>query len=155
MKFDGIEQFLKEGKEKEITFSSIFKNYEFSTEKQDMIEHWDVKVGNIKIDVKGLKKINRYDNQKNENIHWIEIKNVNGDLGWAYGEADYFAFETIDYWIIVKKDNLQELIKKVAIKEWVKRPELYKLYQRKDRKDVVTLIKTLDLCFVSDCLIAK
>ena len=55
----------------------------------------------------------------------------------------------------VRETVRKELIKKVAIKEWVKKPELYKLYQRKDRKDVVTLIKTLDLCFASDCLIAK
>jgi len=120
-----------------------------------MFQHWDLEV-KYKIDVKGLKKTSRKDLEVNENIHWVEIKNVNGNLGWAYSETtDFFAFETIDYWVIISPKNLQELIKTKVKKERVESPSLYKLYSRVGRKDVLTLIKTIDLIHFSDCTIKK
>jgi hypothetical protein len=72
----------------------------------------------IKYDVKGLKKIKRYDKTTNESIHWVEIMNVRGNLGWLYGKADRFAFELNDYYMIIDKEKLQELIKeKMCSKE--------------------------------------
>ena len=155
MLFEGIEQFLKDGKEKEILFGSLFSNYSLSEKRQDLIEHWDVKVGDVKIDVKGLKRVNRYDESVNENIHWIEIKGVTGHLGWLYGQADYFAFETIKYWVVVKKEALQDYIKTNTIKEYIERPTINKLYRRKGREDVITLVSTLDLFYISDSIIKK
>ena len=52
----------------------------------------------------------------------IELKNVHGNIGWLYGEANYFAFETVDYWIIVEKLLLQELIADKC-KEKIKTPD--------------------------------
>lgn len=153
-KYD-ITEFLKDGKEKEVMFAELFSSYSLSDRNTDIIKHYDVTIGNIRIDVKGLKKINRWDNEVNENIHWIEIKGVTGHLGWLYGEADYFAFETFDYWVFVKKESLQDLIKTRTIKEWVKQKELYKLYQRENKKDVITLIKTIDLCSIAEAIINK
>lgn len=125
------------------------------TNDEDMFEHWDVSA-NIKFDVKGVKKISRNDNQTNENIHYVEFKNVNGESGWLYGKADKFAFETDDYWIIVTKDKLQKFIhEKCKDKIMCERPELYKIYSRKNRKDKMTLVKTLDLMFLSDMVIVK
>ena len=154
MKYD-ITDYLKNGKDKELLFANLFSSYSLSDKKTDIIKHYDVTIGNIRIDVKGLKKVNRWDNDVNENIHWIEIKGITGHLGWLYGEADYFAFETFDYWVLVSKERLQEFIKTRTIKEWVKEKELYKLYQRPNKQDVIILVKTIDLCFISDAIIIK
>lgn len=153
-KYD-ITDFLKEGKEKEVMFADLFSSYSLSNKSTDIIEHYDLTIGNTRIDVKGLKKVNRWDNEVNENIHWIEIKGITGHLGWLYGEADYFAFETFDYWILVSKIKLQELIKTRTIKKWVKEKELYKLYQRPNKQDVITLVKTIDLCSIAESIINK
>ena len=150
-----IKKFLNSGKAVEKQFAELFEKTSFATEKEDMFQHWDVEV-NYKIDVKGLKKTSRKDLEVNENIHWVEIKNVNGNLGWTYSETtDFFAFETIDYWIIISPKNLQELIKTKVKKERVESPSLYKLYSRVGRKDVLTLVKTIDLIHFSDCTIKK
>lgn len=147
--------FLKSGKETEKKFSQILKEKcSFSNEQQDIHEHWDLKIVS-KVDVKGLKKVRRSDSQPNENIHWIEIKNVRGDLGWLYGDADYFAFELIDYWIVVSKEDLQNLIKEKVNKVYYDKPTLYSLYSRKGRKDVITLVKSYDLCYISSNIIKK
>ena len=120
----------------------------FSSKDEDIYEHWDVSV-TMKIDVKAIKK-------NNENIHYVELKNVLGRPGWLYGDAHYFAFETQDYWIMVDKIRLQEFIKdKCAAKEWSQIPSFYKLTQRRERKDIITLVKTIDLMFICDKIIKK
>lgn len=154
VKYD-ITNYLKEGKSKELLFANLFSSYTLSDKNTDIIKHYDVTIGNIRIDVKGLKKVNRWDDDVNENIHWIEIKGITGHLGWLYGEADFFAFETFDYWILVNKERLQEFVKTRTVKEWVKDKELYKLYQRPNREDVITLVKTIDLCSISDAIVIK
>jgi hypothetical protein len=73
-----------------------------------------------------------------------------------YGDADYFVFETDDYWLVVEKEKLQKFISEKC-KEKIKteEPALYKFYTRKDRKDVVTLVKTIDLIFISEKMFKK
>jgi hypothetical protein len=133
----------------------IFSKVEYSTKDQDIYEHWDVKMS-IKVDVKAMKKINRSDEESNENIHYVELKNVHGNNGWLYGDADYFAFETEDYFVMVSKVKLQEFIaNKCRNKQLCDSPELYKLYTRKDRMDVITLVKTIDLLYLSDKIVKK
>lgn len=120
----------------------------FSTKEQDIHEHWDVSI-TMQIDVKAIKK-------NNENIHYVELKNVLGNPGWLYGEAHYFVFETEDYWIMVDKIRLQHFIKeKCAAKEWSQIPSFYKLTQRRERQDIITLVKTMDLIFICDKMIKK
>jgi len=159
-----IQEFLKKGKVKEADLIQLLEKngakVDEATPSQDMREHWDIKiVSELKIDVKGLKKSQRSDQEPNENIHWIEIKNVQGKVGWAYAtEVDYFAFETIDYWVIVKKESLQQLVSdKCASKETADsaRDAMYKLYSRKGRSDLMTQVKTLDLCCYADTIIKK
>ena len=119
---------------------------------EDIHEHWDFCV---KYDVKMIKRKKR-DQDYDENIHWVELKNVNGDKGWLYGEADYFSFEIIDYWIVVKREDLAEFIaEKCAQKQWSNSPSLYKLYQRNGRKDVITMVKTIDLMYISADIVKK
>jgi|TARA_R100000231_G_scaffold138719_1_gene117788 hypothetical protein len=117
-----------------------FNNIEFPTEKEDIDEHWDVKINGVKIDVKAIKK-------DDENIHFVEFKNVLGKKGWLYGDADGFAFETKDYWIEVKKDDLQEMIHDKCIDK-VAGWDFYELSNRPGAKDLFTKVKTIDLCYI-------
>ena len=55
----------------------------------------------VKVDVKALKRTNRNDNDVDENIHWVEIRNVRGKKGWLYGDSGLIAFETKDYFVFV------------------------------------------------------
>lgn len=148
--------FLLDGKIKEKEFSSLFKNVKFSTKSEDVTEHWDVEIG-FKIDVKSLKKISRGDYDTNENYHFIEIKNVNGKDGWLYGKADFFAFELNEYWVLVDKTILQKFIEENTSKTYVKSPDeaLNCLYRRENRKDIITLVKTIDLIIMSTEIIKK
>jgi hypothetical protein len=122
---------------------------------EDMNEHWDFSV-ELKFDVKGLKKVKRSDSEPNEEIHWVELVNVNKKKGFLYGEATHFAFETNDYWIIVEKTKLQNFIAdKCKDKIKCATPTLYQLYTREGRKDVITLVKTIDLIYISDLIVKK
>ena len=133
----------------------MFNKVSFASRDEDIFDHWDVKI-DIKIDVKAMKKINRENSEPNENFHYVEIKNVHGDKGWLYGEADYFAFEMKDYYVMVSKIKLQAMIADKC-KEKIKcaRPTLYQLYSREGRNDMMTLVKTVDLIFISDKMIEK
>lgn len=133
----------------------MFNKISFASSDEDIYQHWDVKI-DIKIDVKAMKKINREDSEPNENIHYVEIKNVHGNKGWLYGDADYFAFEMKDYYVMVSKIKLQAMIADKC-KEKIKcaRPTLYQLYSREGRDDMITLVKTIDLIFISDKMIEK
>lgn len=126
-----------------------------SSTEEDMHEHWDVKL-DIKFDVKAVKKTNRSDVDTDDSIHWVELINVRGKKGWLYGEADYFAFELDDYWMIVSKKSAQDLIAdKCKNKEMSDHPSLYKLYSRNGRQDMITLVKTIDLMYISEQIIKK
>ena len=155
-----IETYVEENRVIEHNFAERLSNrgnVVYPSQEQDMFEHWDVQINDIKYDVKALKKINRNDEGVNENIHWVELKNVNGKLGWLYaGISTHISFETNEYWIIVSKVKLQEFIaEKCKDKVVCDRPLLYKFYTRKDRKDIVTLVKTIDLMYISDEIIKK
>lgn len=145
------------GKLKEGDFAKLFTSgVTPSTEEQDMFEHWDMSV-QAKIDVKSLKKQNRSDLFYDENHHWIEIKNVRGKTGSLYAEEpDYFAFETINYWVVVDKLALQEFIKNNCKgKKIGSSKDPYELYRRENRLDVIVKVKTLDLFYISTKLIKK
>ena len=154
MEQEYINKFLNKGKDVEKEFSKLFRNVDFAPKQQDIYEHFDLTVS-YKIAVKGMKKIRRSDEDVNEFIHWIEIKGISGHVGSLYGEADYFAFESKKYWIIVEKFKLQDFIKNNVIKEYTDVPTLYKLYRRKDRKDVLTLVETIDLIYLSEAMLLK
>lgn len=144
--------YLQQGKQKEFQFSKFFEKVVASTREQDIQEHWDFAV---RYDVKMIKRELR-GGEYDENIHWVEIKNVHGNRGWLYGEADFFSFEVDSYWVIVAKDTLQEFIKeKCHRKQVCDTPQLYQLYQRTSRKDIITLVKTIDLMFISCGVVKK
>jgi hypothetical protein len=151
-----------EGKITEKQMAKLFLKATESSKEQDIKEHWDLEVlykdDLKKIDVKGLKKQNRYDPFPNENFHWVELENVLGgkNSGWVYGKADYIAFETNDYWIMVDRLALVNFIeKKVVGKIIEKTKDPYTLYQRSGRKDVVVKVKTIDLIRICDDILNK
>ena len=89
--------FLEKGKEKELEFalalckakslsSSIIEE---ASKEDDIYRHIDIWVGANSFDVKAAKKTNRSDLLPNYDIHWIELRNVHGDKGWLFGQADY------------------------------------------------------------------
>ena len=84
-----------------------------ASREDDMFKHIDFywqspKKGIIAIDVKGIKKNKRSDNNKDDSIHWIEMKNVRGNDGWVYGKSDYIAFLTKKQILFVKLDTLRK-----------------------------------------------
>ena len=128
------------GKRAEKEYAKLYKNVRWPTEEEDYSEHWDVEINGIKIDVKAIKK-------DDENIHFVEFKNVLGKKGWLYGDADGFAFETKDYWIEVKKEDLQEMVHDKCIDK-VKGWDFYEIATRPGAKDLFTKVKTIDLCYI-------
>jgi hypothetical protein len=150
--------YVKKFKAVEDKFATVIKQLgevNPSTTEQDINEHWDVKL-DVKFDVKAVKKVNRIDDETDESIHWVELINVRGAKGWLYGDADYFAFELNDYWVIVAKKELQDFIAdKCKNKETSEKPELYKLYNRAGRSDMITLVKTIDLMYIAEQTIKK
>jgi hypothetical protein len=179
------------GKKKELEFISSFDSDDVEiilpTDEQDREEHWDVSISGIKYDVKSMKNIDRPRHKSadeltweknlldklddetksaiikvpNQNIHWLEIKNVKGETGSCYGNADEFAFELEDYWIIVEKNKIQDFIKENVKRDEKGRPlkssqkKFYYLYNRNKRGDITMLVSSYDLCYISKKMIKK
>lgn len=126
---------------------------------QNINDHIDLILNDsTTIDVKGLKKLSRHDFEPTEHFHYVEIKNVNGDKGWIFGKADFIVFETLDFWIFVRRTRLVKYIRQTVDfteKTYRASSSHRKLYSRKGRKDLITLVKTIDLCYLSEKIIKK
>lgn len=114
-----------------------------SNKDQDIFDHYDFFV---KFDVKKIRSVDEFGES---DYHWVELQNVNGNTGWLYGKADYFAFETKNYWILVEADRLREFIKRVVTNSEITfTKEAYRVYRRQGRLDRVVMLPTLDLCYL-------
>ena len=124
---------------------------------QNMNEHWDLcYIKNeipIYIDVKSRKKIKRADSHPTDDYLWIELLNVSGRKGWLYGKANFFVFEQTSTFIFVEAESLRVYID-IVFSETFEIPQnenveldhlLFKKYTRSGKKDVLTLIPTLEL----------
>jgi hypothetical protein len=99
------------------------------------------------IDVKALKSKNR-GTAKDEDTIWVEFKNNVGAPGWLYGEQDFVAFEGLQDYVIVRTGVLRRLAEKLCnISEMVDSAQLalYKGYSRRNRDDLISIIKRSDL----------
>ena len=141
------------GKEKEKEFRGVCERLKIHTEggtkRQDIQDHIDgfiILWGKLwGYDFKAQKKKRRGDDDFSSEI-WIELANVQGKKGWLYGKAEFIIFETKDQYLIVNREKLSEFIDKAVDKGKVLTyPCMYKLYQRRGRKDLITLIKEKDL----------
>jgi hypothetical protein len=138
-------------------FAKHIEGPRFATKEEDILEHWDVKsVAGTKYDVKAMKKWKRSDPEPTDRMHYVELRNVHGELGWLYGEADYIVFETRRYWIVVKRRTLMPFIEGLTENnERSEEPAVYKLYQRTGRQDEMTVVPTVDLLAISEATIKK
>lgn len=129
--------------------------------KQEDTEHhidfwWDSpRKGRIGIDVKGLNKNKRGDNQYDDSIHWLELQNVKGKNGWLKGKAEYIAFRTNSNIIFVNREKLLDFaIEAIKNKEVVYDTprECYVPYKRLKwgRDDLSLKALTSDLLKLAD-----
>jgi hypothetical protein len=135
-------------------------NVKRSTKYEDIYKHidfwWDSpRKGRIGIDVKGLNKSKRSDNEYDDSIHWLELQNVNGKDGWLKGEAEYIAFRTNTNIIFVNRKKLLEFaIEAIKNKEVVYDTpnECYVPYKRLKwgRDDLSLKVMNSDLLRLAD-----
>lgn len=116
-----------------------------SSHTEDIHEHIDYWLalkdgGKWGVDVKG--------NNLPDEI-WCEFKNVAGNPGWMYGGAAIIAFDMPEEggFAIVDREELAFFCEKHVSDEVVKdkRKAYLKKYTRKDRQDVITILKLHDL----------
>tara|TARA_R100000234_G_scaffold98186_1_gene66676 strand:+ start:146 stop:667 length:522 start_codon:yes stop_codon:yes gene_type:complete len=131
----------KDGGVSATRYARIFSGIRKSTREEDIelhVDFWHDKDG---VDVKG--------NNLPDEI-WVEFRNVHGDLGWLLGEAKWIAFELCELGGFVRVDR-QELLdwclNNIEFNEYVlyKRDAYKKIYQRKNRKDKITMLVLDDL----------
>jgi hypothetical protein len=89
----------------------------------------------LKVDVKSMKRISRSDSFGQDRYIWIELSKGENSPGWIYkSAADVFAFETSEDFILVRKQDLVELVERVVDKSLVtvdRGEAVNKVYQRK------------------------
>jgi hypothetical protein len=136
------------GKKTELAFVNACNSIGYKTIKTpkevDIYSHIDFYItrsdgSKTSVDVKGENKMNSI---------WIEFKNVHGNPGWMYGEAELIAFEMpeINVFSIVEREELLYLCKKIIQPIFTTRDNAYlKLYQRANRKDVISKLKHSDI----------
>jgi hypothetical protein len=79
---------------------------------------------------------------------WVELKNVQGNNGWLFGGAKIIAFDMPEEhgFSIVDRLELKEWVDQNVGKEVVEKKNAYrKLYQRKDRSDIITRLILEDI----------
>ena len=80
---------------------------------------------------------------------WVEFKNVRGNPGWLYGGASIIAFDMPEEggFSIVDREELAFFCEKHISKEFVtnKKDAYLKRYTRKDRQDVISILKLHDI----------
>lgn len=118
------------------------------SERHEQFRHIDYHSSFGTIDVKARKRISRSDASEQDELVWVEFDNVQGRAGWLRGETNIIAFERKDDFILVKRKDLFnmasqkcDLDKKVSNSK----DALYKGYQRKGRKDLISIIKMSDV----------
>lgn len=153
--------FLKNGQQKEKEFAQTLINnlggtVIYASKEVDMFDHIDLYWNGIGIDVKGIKGETRL-GPLNDQFHWIEYQNRNGEKGWLNGKAKYFAFETFNSWIIVSKNRIKFLLyDKVDYSKIVRfNPKVYQVYMRPTAKDLIIKVPTSDLMLFATKIISK
>ena len=148
-------EFKERAKIVEESFAKNLTNPVWANDYQDMHEHWDLEgtLDNklLKFDVKGMKKVNRWDNKKQDDIAWVEGTNVRGKPGWVKGKADYIVFERNEYWLLVNRQELLNHIQdKLKEKGYETGKGIYQIYQREGRLDKITMVPFQDIEQLTD-----
>ncbi len=160
---ENFKKYYKYGNEAEKRFVKSLQVYGFKNKKSsdhdDINNHWDYLVNfPFKVDVKSSKRLNK------ENIHpsdayiVLEIKNVHGDKGSIYGDADFFAYELCNYFVLVCTKVLRLWIAtSVDMEDNVGhvRNSYKKVYTRKGREDLMTILPLEAIKKMSSSIILK
>lgn len=151
-------EFYETGLTAEQQFASKLQGPTMANEKQNMYEHWDVMdARGRKYDVKAMKRFRRSDASATDRIHFLEFRNVHGQVGWLYGEASAIVFETRSHWIVVNRQELVQYAEKSV--DWdaprADKPKVYELYGRSGRNDLMTVVPTVDLLAISEQVVKK
>ena len=184
-----------DGMESENVFERLCKRKGWSCRKanawKNMIKHtdFDVKFDSRsskwhRLDVKGVKRVGRYDDEKTDGFVWLEIKGPCPESqrhlnlgynhcndGWIYGDhaPDYIAFESLDSFAIVPTHKLRALIEeKVDLTSSVDQSHdaLYKVYdqrwgqnrktgERVFRWEKTTLVRKEDVLPLAEYIVEK
>lgn len=114
--------------------------------------HYDYEISQnesrYRVDVKSRKRVSRSDANTQDDIIWVELKNVRNSKGWLFGNADLIAFETRAGFKIVKRKDLVRVVNDLVdykLKAVSASDALYKIYSRPHRPDQITQIKMSDL----------
>ena len=146
-----FEESIIEGRESEEKFYQLAQMRGFLVKPATGMDHFDHIDFNLTseedegtmtamVDVKSRKRIDRSDNDFNDEWVWIEFKNVRGKEGWIHGIADFIAFETEDSFILsYRKELCDWCLDHVDIEETVGSPQEaeYKAYSRKGKQDLI------------------
>jgi hypothetical protein len=144
----------RNGNNAESLFVQILKEkncFEREATRQEQFDHIDYfakKNGTrISFDVKARKKKSRNDSEVDDNLIWVEFKNVSGKNGWLYGKAKCIAFERENDFVLVERTALLEFCEKKVEKKKAlfSRDALYKHYTRDGRKDLLSIVKMEDI----------
>lgn len=120
---------------------------------QDRYKHIDFYISNgLTVDVKAQKKINASDKNPSQEFTWVELMNVNGNLGWVDGWATHIAYSFNSHYKLFDRKALKKFIlskidiNDVVIKENNKlEPVPYQVYRRGTLRDKVVLVPIKDL----------
>ena len=103
----------------------------------------------VKVALKARKKTNRSSNNYEDKWAWVELRTVNGDFGWLYGDADFVIFELKTEYVFVNRKRLLQYIHSnidfdlpFVQNSWEAK---YKIYQRKNKLDQITQVKIANL----------
>lgn len=124
-----------------------------ASKQEDIKDHFDYRFSKngkeLKIEVKAMKRVSRSQDNGQEEWIWVEFKNVQGNLGWIYGKADYVAFELKDSFIFVDRKDLVKLSEEICdLTDIVRNPfeAQRKGYHRKNRpNELVSMIHINDI----------
>lgn len=146
--------------ESEKLFASLVKGSAFSDADTDKFKHIDIITSEYTVDVKGIKKVNRWDEHPNPDIHWIEFVNVRGKRGWLFGEADYIAFEQPDHFVVVDRKKLASYCKEImkGKKEAYSancEKQLHTYYFRPNRNDIIILLHISEINNLKEFIVGK
>lgn len=164
-KFDTTKQCAIQGQNAERNFKDILESEGYlvrEATKQEQFEHVDFIATKdnktTRFEVKARKKIKRGDEECQDELIWIEFIGVSGHPGWIYGSSSFIAFETEKEFLLVERVKLLDMVeRKCNVFNRVFSPydALYNGYQRKGRKDLISLVKESDVRKIADRIIIK
>ena len=167
-----IQKFLESGKKVEDRFALYLEkwgNVNHASKDEDINEHWDLRLDPedpycpfikpyygfyLTFDVKSLKSRKRKED-KDESIHYIEFKNVQGNDGWLYGKATYIVFEKFNCYVVVDRVELVKAMEPFKNEMILDAPRLYFRYNRNNRGDLTMMVETNFIEEISHLIIKK